>query len=617
MRRLTVSSFVLLLACVVCGAAFAADRPQKNVLMLHSFGRDFKPWSEYAKVVRNELNRQSPWPVNIIEHSLLSALHGDENPEGSFVGYLRALFAREPPDIVLSMGAPAAGFVQRHRQQLFANTPMVFTAVEQRRVQRSILTENDTVVAVAHDFPAIVDNILRILPDTKTIAMVIGASPNERFWLGEMRRELAPYTHRVSFEWYNDRAFPEILKQAAESPAHMAIYWHSLNVDAAGVVHESETSLSKLYAVANAPIFTFDGSFFGQEIVGGPMHSVLKLGQATAAVVVRILGGEKAGDITTPASGFAPPIYDWRQLQRWGISETRLPPGSEIRFREPTIWQRHFWTMVAIFAALAVQSALIIALFWEDRRRRRSEANAQVLMGGLAHTNRIATAGQLTASIAHEIRQPLASIASFSSAGLNWLKRQPPNVEEVRSGLENIINQVHRVDDVIKNVNALFKNESTARTEVNLNTLVRQVLTSTARAVVSNGIVRETKLADNPPPYVMANPGQLQQVILNLITNAIEAMSASEHGARTLRIETSIDQADSVVITVADSGPGFDSKVAEELFKPFFTTKSSGMGLGLPICKSVIEAHNGKLTVASREPRGAVFRIVLPRARHE
>ena len=169
-----------------------------------------------------------------------------------------------------------------------------------------------------------------------------------------------------------------------------------------------------------------------------------------------------------------------------------------------------------------------------------------MLMGGLAHTNRIATAGQLTASIAHEIRQPLASIASFSSAGLNWLKRQPPNVEEVRSGLENIINEVHRVDDVIKSVNALFKNESTARTEVNLNTLVRQVLTSTARAVVSNGIVLETNFADNPPPYVMANPGQLQQVILNLITNAIEAMSASEHGARTLRIETSIDQANSV-----------------------------------------------------------------------
>ena len=151
-------------------------------------------------------------------------------------------------------------------------------------------------------------------------------------------------------------------------------------------------------------------------------------------------------------------------------------------------------------------------------------------MGELAHMNRIATAGQLTASIAHEIRQPLASIASFGSAGLNWLKRQPPDVDEVRSGLENIVKQVHRADDVIKSVTALFKNEPTKRTEVYVNTLVEQVLISTARAMGSNRIVLETNFAENPPPYVMADPGQLQQVILNLITNAIEAMSASELG---------------------------------------------------------------------------------------
>ena len=115
----------------------------------------------------------------------------------------------------------------------------------------------------------------------------------------------------------------------------------------------------------------------------------------------------------------------------------------------------------------------------------------------------------------------------------------------------------------------------------------------------------------------MADPVQLQQVILNLIMNAIEAMSASEHEARTLRIETSIDQPNSIVITVSDSGPGFDVKTAEQLFQPFFTTKSSGMGLGLSICKSIIEAHGGQLTAASREPRGAVFRLDLPRHRHE
>ena len=487
---------------------------------------------------------------------------------------------------------------------------------EQRRVQRSVLTENDTVVALAHDLPAVIENILHVLPDTKTVAVVSGNSPGELLWEEDLRKEFAPFADRISFIWYSDRSFADMLKHAAALPPHSAIFWHQMNVDAAGVVHQGDKALPALYAVANAPIFTYDGAYFGREIVGGPMHSVHNLSRLTVDVAIRILRGEKAGDINVSPSRFAPPIYDWRLLQRWGISESRLPPGSEIHFRQPTIWQQHFWIMVGILTALAVQSALIVALFWEDRRRRRSEANAQTLMGELAHTNRIATAGQLTASIAYEIRQPLASIGGFSNAGLIWLKRQPPDVDEVRSVLENINNQVHRVDEVIKSVNALFKNETTTRAEVNPNTLVQQVLASTTRAVASNRIVLATNLADNPPPYVMGNPGQLRQVILNLITNAIEAMSAFEHGARTLRIETSIDQADSVLITVADSGPGFDLKVAEQLFKPFFKTKSSGMGLGLPICKSVIEAHNGNLTVASREPRGSVFRIVLPRHRH-
>ena len=333
--------------------------------------------------------------------------------------------------------------------------------------------------------------------------------------------------------------------------------------------------------------------------------------------VLRILQGERAAAIPVSEGNFVKPIFDWRQLRRWGISESTLPPGSEIRFREPTIWQQYFWQMMAILAALVMQTWLIVALIWEDRRRRRSEANAQALTGELAHMNRVATAGQLTASIAHEIRQPLSSIASFGSAGLRWLKHDPPNLDKARSGLENIVAQVHRADDVIKSVTALFKNESTTRTEVYVNALVQQVLVSTARARNSNGILLETNLVESPPPYVMADPVQLQQVILNLITNAIDAMSASKQGARILLIETNIDQDDTVVIKVADTGPGFDSKVAAQLFKPFFTTKSSGMGLGLPICKSIIEAHQGTLTVASREPHGAVFRIELPRHRQE
>ena len=494
---------------------------------------------------------------------------------------------------------------------------MVFTAVEQRRIDVSALGELDTVVAVRHDFPAIIENILQILPDTKNVMVVIGNSPNEKFWLEEMRRELRPFENRIAFTWTSDQSFNEILKHASELPPHSAIYWHGMLVDAAGVVHEGDSTLKRLHANANAPMFSFIDVFFNGEIVGGPMHAMLDGGRETAAVSIRILNGEKPGDLKVPPTRFATPIYDWRQLQRWNISESRLPPGSEVHFREPTIWQQYFWQMVAMSTALTLLSCLVLALIWEDRRRRRSEANAQVLTGELAHINRVVTAGQLTASIAHEIRQPLSAITSFGSAGLRWLKHDPPNLDNARSGLENIVTAVRRADEVIKSVTALFKNKSTTRSEVYVNELVEQVLVSTARGRETNGILLETNFVENPPSYVMADPVQLQQVILNLVANAIEAMSGSEHGVRILLVETTIDQTDAVVITVADSGPGINSKMVEKLFTPFFTTKSAGMGLGLPICKSIIEAHQGKLTVASREPHGAVFRIELPGHRRE
>ena len=148
---------------------------------------------------------------------------------------------------------------------------MVLTAVEQRRIQRSSLTENDTVVAVAINFPAVIENILHVLPDTKTVAVVIGNSPVERLWLEDLRKEFAPFADRLSFIWYNDQSFEDILKHAAALPPHSAIYWVLMSVDAAGVVHEGDTGLSRLYAVANAPIFSHDSSYFGGEIVGGPM----------------------------------------------------------------------------------------------------------------------------------------------------------------------------------------------------------------------------------------------------------------------------------------------------------------------------------------------------------
>jgi signal transduction histidine kinase len=591
-----------------CLSAWAAE--PKRILVLHSFGRDVKPWSEYSKSIRTELARQSPWPMEIIDQSLLTTRSADENPEVPFVEYLRALFARRPLDLIVSVGAPAASFVQRHRQQLFATTPMVFTAVEQRRIQRSDLTENDAVVATAHNFPALIDNILRVLPNTKTVAWVLGASPGEKLWLEDVRKELAPYADRLSFIWYSDRSFAEILKHAAALPLHSAIFWHLMNVDAAGIPYEGDTGLAELYEVANAPIFTFDESFFGQEIVGGPMHSVLSSTQQTAAVVVRILGGEKAGDIKTAAIPYAAPIFDWRQLQRWGISESRLPPGSKVLFREPSPWQKYPSEISAIAATILLLVGLITWLIYEHRRRHTAEVAAREAISELTQMNRIAGAGELSGSIAHEVNQPLAAISANATAGLNWLGAKTPDLHELRVCLTGIVDQSHRAGEIVHNLRAMFRKDTPYSTHVDVNKIILVVLDLMRVELQKHDISVVTELSDQLPS-IAAREVQLQQVVLNLVMNAKEAMQTVS-SLHELRVKSELNDDGQVQVSISDSGTGISSSDIARIFNPMFTTKPSGMGMGLSICRSIIEEHGGRIWAMAGSTSGSIFYFTLP-----
>src|SRR4051794_10851936 len=441
--RLAVVAYVTTLI-LACPTGSRADTQAKRVLMLHSFGLRFKPWTEYAQIIRSEISKQSKNPVDFHDHSLVTARLADEKSDGPFVDYLHALYSESPPALIIAIGAPAANFVQRYRAQLFPETPMLFTAVEARRVQYDRLTKYDTVVAVQHDFPAIFENILRVLPDTRTIAIVNGASPNETFWLGELRRELAPFNGRVEFKWYNEWSFEAILRDAASLPPHSAIFWHLMNVDAAGVAHEANTGLSRLAAVSAAPVFSYDDGFFGDKLVGGPMHSVGEGGLAAASVALRILSGEKPGDIKTAPTRFAPPKFDWREMQRWEIAQSKLPSGSTIYFREPTLWEQYWWQIAFVSAIIILQAALISILLHEHRRRRLAEVQSRQRMTELAHITRYSTAGELTASIAHEINQPLAAILANAETAQIMLQSPRPDIAELKEIVDDILHDDRR-----------------------------------------------------------------------------------------------------------------------------------------------------------------------------
>ncbi len=231
-----------------------------------------------------------------------------------------------------------------------------------------------TAVALRLELPEIVENILRILPGTKNIAVVLGNSPLEKFWLVELRREFQPITNRVSFTWLNELPFEEMRRRAATLPPHSAILYGALVVDAAGVPHEQERTLDVLHAESNAPMFGAFDNQLGRGIVGGSLLALQDVSRETARVAVRILNGEPPGSIQTLPFGPGTPVYDWRELKRWGISESRLPPGSVVRFRPPSLWKQYHWYIMGALAIITVQAVLIVGLLIQRARRRRAEA---------------------------------------------------------------------------------------------------------------------------------------------------------------------------------------------------------------------------------------------------
>jgi signal transduction histidine kinase len=601
-RAAAASCLLVLLACQVAVAA-----ESKRVMLLHSFGREFGPWNEYAKAIRTELGRQSPWPLDIVDHSPITARFSDEDAEIAYVEYLRNLYSRHPLDLIISLGAPAARFVQRRRQQLFPATAMLLTAVEQRHVGYSSLTDKDTAVAVFHDYAAVFENILRLLPDTKIVALVNGKSLLEQFWEGEIGRAAKAFENRFTFKSYSELSFEDILKDAAALPPRSAILWELMSVDAAGIVHEGDAALKRLHSVANAPIFSYQGAFFGPEIVGGPMHSVIDGSRRTVGVAIRILGGEKAGNIRIPASGFAKPKYNWREMQRWSISESRLPPGSEIVFRDPTLWSQYRREILAVLAAFLLQTALIFWLIYEHRRRHVAEVQSRQSMAELTLMNRKAAAGELSASIAHEISQPLAAIAAHASAALRWLRA--PNLQEAKAALDHIVSDSHRAGDIITSIRSMFSKAEGQKLPVDINEVIRSALAIVRVEMQKNKVWLETQL-DERLPNVQGDKVQLQQVVLNLIINAVEAMHSVK--SRVLVIKSRLNKPNTVQVSIEDNGTGIDQSNLDRVFKPLFTTKDQGMGMGLSICHSIIERHNGRIWVSPGNNRGSIFHFELP-----
>jgi PAS domain S-box-containing protein len=572
--------------------------------------------------------------------------------------------------------------------------------------------------------------------------MVLGNTPLEKFWTETMRRELQPFTNRIGFTWFNQLSFEQILQRVAKLPPHSAIYFEEMTMDASGVPHMEKEVLAEMHAVAKAPIFGLHDYQLGQGIVGGPLCPVRELARTTAKVASQILDGGDPAKFRPPPMNAASPVYDWRELRRWHIAEKNLPPGSQVLFRQPNLWQRFAWEITLVVLVLVIQAAIISLLLVNRARLRRAkqslresksylqtvldttmegilavteqgnietvnvsgqkifgcsaaeligqnisrfippengeaagqdyldklcrrqpklagighevtgrrqdgtefpmelivsdlmkvdhrvfkfflrdltarkqlEAESRRHLMELAHVNRASTLGELSGSLAHELNQPLTAIQSNAQAAQRFLgDGQSLDLDEVRDSLKDIVEQNQRASVIIRNMRALLKKGEGQLKPLDLNETIREVLDILHSDLVARNITISAEL--NPRlPHALGDRIQIQQVLINLILNSCDAMAAQNFPKRRVTIGTERDHDTHARVFVADCGPGISTDMTEKIFEPFFSTKESGLGMGLTICTSIINAHGGRLWTEKRnddEP-GAVFCFTLP-----
>lgn len=643
-------------------------------------------------------------------------------------------YAGQPIEVIVAIGDRVLGDAEKLRAELFPSAKFIF-AVQSPKLIPSEIHQGEGIDVDVNPFPSL-PAALSLLPQTSHLVVVGGNSSTDEFIRRSFIDSLGTLGTKPEVTFLTGMPLPEVRSRAGHFPENSMIVLTTAMADRSGRATTLADQARELSSVAKVPIIEGTDLAMGLGALGGDVVSMRLTGLEIGKRIKRAIytGYAPAGLTIDPAPRRK--ILDWRQLKRFGISESRIPPGFELLNRPPTLWEEHRTAILAVTGGVFLQTVLTLFLLNERRRRRRTEEQNRAMLASLPgfvtmidgsgqilrqsnrldlaeselprplgaalakarlgknlldlwradgdassrvadaiaevvrghksslviehryettrdarwvevraerlfgeqqgavvatiditerkkaesenaqnrqtawHLNRVAALGELTASLAHEINQPLAAILNSAEAAAALLKRPSPDIPESLEAIGDIIEDDKRAGSVIRKMRSMLKRGYEGTQAVDLDATVRETL----RLVASEARLRHVTLhhvssPDLPP--VLADPTQLQQVILNLITNGIEAAGTMPDD-RYVKIGTSYLAVEGMlVLEVRDSGPGIPGEKLITIFEPFYTSKREGLGLGLSICRSIVESVGGKITAESHPDEGATFRVLL------
>ena len=479
---------------------------------------------------------------------------------------------------------------------------------------KSELSLND-ITAV---FPIKVDPVstiaasLALFPQRKSVFIISGVSNTDKIFLSITKDAIKQLKAYKIFSFLSDISMDDVLKKVRHLPSNSIIIIPYFNVDSKMVPYYNPESIRLISKNANSPVFAYSDMGLGDGSVGGYLISFKKIARKMGETTVKILMGTDPNSIKLTNNDVYEYLYDWRELKRWDIDKDLIPAHSTILFEEITFFGKYRWIIMGGIFFLLLQFFLILSLVFLYRKQNLTTLHlkeSENKYRGLLHEDRILRTGQLTASLSHELNQPLTAILSTAQAGIRFIDSGNPEPVILKDILQKIVENDKRAASIITSIRGMLKLEKREKEKVNLNDLIEELLTIYRREAEDHQIQLKLELTD-APVFIIADRILIQQVILNFLSNATHSMDKITGKNKFITISERIE-ADNVIVSVRDHGIGLNHEVKEVLFRPFSSSMHEGMGVGLAICRSIIDDHQGTISAKNIPGSGAEFSFSL------
>jgi len=626
-----IQAILLMLLCSTVSSVLEANEPYR-VLVLHSFRSSLPITSDwYEGIVRGfstapdlqvEIDSEAPDLARLINTDVTQ--FADKEKLTWLLDFYRKNYQDRKPHLIIPTDTPALRFLLIHGEDLFPSVPIVFADADPDFVSAQKLPPNITGVTGFLDIAGTLKLALHLQPDTQRVAVIVGSAQFDKATERAAQSTIESFADRVEIVWLRGMPVDQLVDTLNALPDRTVALYLVQTQDRTGKQYVPRAFLQAFSAAAKVPVYGLWDTLFEHGIVGGRLATVEEDGYQAAKLAVRVLQGEAPAALPVVGRLVNPIILDGVELARWNIKESRLPVGSQIRHRPVSTLDKYRTEIMAAVAVIVVQGIMIAALILSRRRLRQAqtalhdendrrgeaETIAVRLRERIARFSKQRSLGIMATTIAHEINQPLIAIQNYTQAAKRRIQddvEYKPKLVELFTKIEG---QAERAGAITQHVRSLVNNSKPQLSQTFLSPLIKEVMGMMESESESRGCRIVCECATDLPA-VLTDTLEVQLVLVNLLHNAMQSVSVSDESGRQIFVDVRQLDDRELQVSVIDRGPGVPPEQVESIFEPMDSGTSTGMGMGLAICRDIIDTHGGRIWYEPNPDGGAIFRFTL------